>query len=86
MKTFLKISICKGKCLYSEYSIIASPPDHKFCCNYRIVAIIDNCNFLKNSYKLQLKKTNLRFIIGIIIGLQLKSFTQIYKICNKHLF
>jgi hypothetical protein len=41
---------------YSEYSIIASPRDQKFCCNYRIVAIIDNCNFLKNSYKLQLKK------------------------------
>jgi hypothetical protein len=41
---------------YSEYSIIASPPDHRFCCNYRIVAIIDKCNFLKNSYKLQLKK------------------------------
>ncbi len=26
---------------YSEYSIIASPPDHKFCCNYWIVANIE---------------------------------------------
>jgi hypothetical protein len=34
--------IFKCVILYSEYSIIASPSDHEFCCIYRIVAIKEN--------------------------------------------